>query len=185
MAMSAGENRRRPMARAIRRDARGILTLALVLPLVLPLVSLAPLLAACTREEGPEARVRAFVERVAASAEARAWGDFDGYVTDDYSDPQGLTRKEVLGILTRYILGHRSIHVFQRVRAIEVRDRRHARVVVLAALAGSPVAGPEDLARLAADLYRFELELIDDGGGFRVASAVWQPVGLEALLSGD
>mgnify|MGYP001244298782 CR=1 FL=1 len=152
-----------------------VLTLALSL-LVVP---------ACTREDDPEQRVRAFVERVAASAEARAWGDFDGYLTDDYRDTQGLTRKEALGVLTRYILAHRSIHVFQRVRSIEIRDRHHARVVVLAALAGSPVSGPDDLARLSADLYRFELELTDEGDGFKVASAAWQPVGLEALLSGD
>jgi hypothetical protein len=142
-------------------------------------------LASCSRDDTPEQRVRAFVDRVAASAEDRAWGDFDAYLTGDYNDAQGLTRKEVLGIVTRYILAHRSIHVFQRVRTIEVRDAHHARVVVLAALAGSPVAGLEDLNRLSADLYRFELELKDDGNGFKVSRAAWQPVGLEALLSGS
>ncbi len=153
------------------------LTLAAALILVL--------LAGCSRDDTPEQRVRAFVDRVAASAEDRAWGDFDAYLAGDYNDAQGLTRKEVLGIVTRYILAHRSIHVFQRVRAIEVRGPRHARIVVLAALAGSPVAGHEDLARLSADLYRFELELTDDGNGFKVSRAAWQPVGLEALLSGS
>jgi hypothetical protein len=141
------------------------------------------LLAGCAREDTPEQRVRAFIDQVAASAEARAWGDFDSYLTNDYTDASGLTRKEVLAMVARYILAHRSIHVFQRVRAIEVHGPHHARVVVLAALAGSPVAGPEDLSRLAADLYRFELELTDDGDGFKVSSGAWQPVGLEALLS--
>lgn len=143
------------------------------------------LIGGCAGDQTPEQRVRAFIDQVAASAEARAWGDFDGYLAEDYEDARGLSRREVLAILTRYILAHRNIHVFQRVREIEVRDPRHARAVVLAALAGSPVAGPEDLARLAADLYRFEVELADDGDGFRVTKGAWHPVGLESLLSGN
>jgi hypothetical protein len=143
------------------------------------------LLGGCAEDDDPEQRVRAFIDQVAASAEARAWSDFNAYLAVDYSDNRGLTRREALGVVTRYLLAHRSIHVFQRVRQIEVRDPRHARALVLAALAGSPVAGPDDLARLDADLYRFEIELADEGDGFRVTSATWQPVGLEALLTAD
>lgn len=154
-------------------------------PLILIAALILALLAGCGGHDDPEQRVRAFVDQVAASAEARAWNDFDAYLADDYSDSRGLTRRETLGVVTRYILAHRSIHVFQRVRRLEVRDSRHARAVVLAALAGSPVNGPEDLARLNADLYRFEIELADEGEGFRVTSAAWQPVGLEALLTPD
>jgi len=143
------------------------------------------LLAGCSGGDDPEQRVRAFIDRVAASAEARAWSDFDIYLAEDFSDDRGLTRREALAVVTRYILAHRSVHVFQRVRQIEVRDPRHARAVILAALAGSPVDGPDDLARLDANLYRFEIELADEGDGFRVTSAAWQPVGLEALLTAD
>ena len=143
------------------------------------------LLAGCARQDTPEQRIRAFIDRIAAAAEARAWNDFDAYLAEDFSDGRGLTRREALAVVARYILAHRSIHVFQRVRQIEVRDPRHARAVVLAALAGSPVDAPEDLARIDADLYRFELELADEGDGFRVRSAAWQPVGLEALLTAD
>jgi hypothetical protein len=157
------------------RRALPILNAALILAL----------LAGCGGNDDPEQRVRAFVDQIAASAEARAWSDFDAYLADGYSDSRGLTRREALAVVTRYILAHRSIHVFQRVRRLELRDARHARAVVLAALAGSPVNGPEDLARLNADLYRFEIELADEGEGFRVASAGWQPVGLEALLTPD
>ena len=143
------------------------------------------LLAGCSGGDDPEQRVRAFIDRVAASAEARVWSDFDTYLAEDFSNDRGLTRREALAVVTRYILAHRSVHVFQRVRQIEVRDPRHARAVILAALAGSPVDGPDDLARLDADIYRFEIELADEGDGFRVTSAAWQPVGLEALLTAD
>ena len=143
------------------------------------------LLVGCAGGDDPEQRVRAFIDRVAASAEARAWSDFDTYLAEDFRDDRGLTRREALAVVTRYILAHRSVHVFQRVRQIEVRDPGHARAVVLAALAGSPVDGPDDLARLDADLYRFEIELADEGDGFRVTNAAWQPVGLEALLTAD
>jgi hypothetical protein len=143
------------------------------------------LLAGCGREDTPEERVRAFVAQVAASAEARAWGDFPGYLADDYGDAKGLSRKEVLALVTRYILAHRSIYVFQRVRDIDVSDSRHPSAVVLAALAGSPMTGPDDLTRVQADLYRFEIALADDGDDLKVTQAAWQPVGVEALLLGQ
>jgi hypothetical protein len=143
------------------------------------------LLAGCGGDDSPEQRVRDFIDSVAASAEARAWGDFDDYLADAYRDANGLTRKEALGIVTRYILAHRRIHVFQRVREIDVSDPRRPRAVVLAALAGSPVSEAGDLTRVKADLYRFEIELADDGDGLKVASGAWQPIGVEALLLGQ
>jgi len=149
---------------------------------VLALLALTLLMVGCGQKDTPEQRVKAFVEQVAASAEARRWGDFDDYIADDYADAQGLSRKEVLGLVVRYILSHQSIHVFQRVRDIDVSDPRHPRAVVLAAMAASPVSGPEDLAQIQADLYRFEIELTADGDSFRVARAAWRSVGPEALL---
>ena len=137
----------------------------------------------CADDRGPEQRVRSFIDQVVASAQARAWRDFDAYLTTDFTGARGLTRQEALGVVMRYILGHRSIHIFHRVRDIEVYDAHHARAVILAALAGSPVSGPDDLAGLNADLYRFELDLTDAGNGFQVSHGAWQPVGLEALLS--
>ena len=142
------------------------------------------LLTGCADDRGPEQRVRSFIDQVVASAEARAWRDFDAYLTTDFTDARGLTRQEALGVVMRYILGHRSIHIFHRVREIEVLDAHHARAVVLAALAGSPVSGPGDLAGVNADLYLFELDLTDAGDGFQVSRGAWQPVGLEALLLG-
>ena len=152
-------------------------------PLRVAIVLILTLLGSCADRTTPEQRVRDFIERVAASAQARAWRDFDAYLTTDFTDERGLTRQESLGVIARYILAHRNLYVFQRVRDIEVRDPSRARVVVLAALAGSPVVGPGDLAGLDADLYRFDLELTDTGDGFQVSRATWQPVGLEGLIS--
>jgi hypothetical protein len=148
------------------------------------LAGLFAILAGCGGREGPEQRVRAFVDRVAASAEARSLRDFDAYLATGFRTEGGLTRDEALALVARYVLSHRSIHVFQRIQELELRGPDQARVVVVAALAGAPMAGPEDLARLKADLFRFDLELADLGSGFQVTGGRWQPVGPEDVLLG-
>ncbi|HSQ07734.1 MAG TPA: hypothetical protein VLM84_08600, partial [Chromatiaceae bacterium] len=79
---------------------------------------------------------------------------------------------------------HRTIHVFQRIQELELRGPDQARVVLVAALTAAPMAGPEDLARLKADLFRFDLELADLGDGFQITGGLWQRVGLDQLLLG-
>jgi hypothetical protein len=141
-------------------------------------------LAGCGGREGPEQRVRAFIDHVVASAEARSLRDFPAYLAPGFRTEGGLTRDEALALVARYLLGHRTIHVFQRIQELELRGPDQARVVLVAALAGAPMAGPEDLARLKADLFRFDLELADLGDGFQVTGALWQRVGLDELLLG-
>ena len=148
------------------------------------LAGLFAILAGCGGREGPEQRVRAFVDRVAASAEARSLRDFPAYLAPGFRTEGGLTRDEALALVARYLLSHRTIHVFQRIQELELRGPDQARVVVVAALAGAPMAGPEDLARLKADLFRFDLELADLGDGFQITGGLWQPVGLDELLLG-
>jgi hypothetical protein len=148
------------------------------------LAGLFAILAGCGGREGPEQRVRAFVDRVAASAEARSLRDFDAHLAPGFRTEGGLTRDEALALVARYVLSHRPIHVFQRIQELELRGPDQARVVVVAALAGAPMAGPEDLARLKADLFRFDLELADLGDGFQITGGLWQPVGLDELLLG-
>ena len=119
-----------------------------------------------------------------ASAEARSLRDFPAYLAPGFRTEGGLTRDEALALVARYLLSHRTIHVFQRIQELELRGPGQARVVLVAALAGAPMAGPEDLARLKADLFRFDLELADLGDGFQVTGGLWQPVGLDELLLG-
>lgn len=148
-------------------------------------VFLVLMLAGCGDDETPEDRVRGYIERVTESAEARKWRSFDNYVADDYSDDQGLSKKDVLGIVGRYILSHKSIHILDRVASIDIDEAGNAHAVVYAAMAGQPVHDPKDLMQLTADVYRFEIELqAGEDGVFRTRKGDWRSVSPEQFLIG-
>ncbi len=141
--------------------------------------------AGCGGEPTPEERIRAYIDQVAEAAEARKLRLFDDFVADGYEDERGLTKSEVLGIIARYILANQRIHILKRVASIRVDDAHHAQAVVYAAMAGQPVSGPEDLARITADFYRFEIDLsAGKDGVFRVTRGDWRPTGPEQFLIG-
>jgi len=143
------------------------------------------LIAGCGGEQTPEDRVRNYIDQVAESAGARNWRDFDEYVADDYSDARGLQKKDVLAIVTRYILVNQHIHILKRIASVRVEDSGDAHAVVYAAMAGQPVSGPEDFARIKADFYRFEIDLsTGDDGDFRTRSGDWKPVAPDQFLLG-
>jgi hypothetical protein len=69
------------------------------------------------------------------------------------------------------------------VQAIELASERAARLELIAALAGTTIPDVEALARIDADLYRFELELrLEADDDWRVTRAEWHPASLQDLL---
>lgn len=139
------------------------------------------LLVGCDRNDTPEGRIRAFVDEVVETAEARKWRSFDNFIAEDYADDQGLDKKAVAAIAARYLIANQSIHILKRVSDIEIEEPR-ARATVYAAMAGQPVDGPQDLLRLNADVYRFNIELAPDGDSFLITSAAWEPAYVEDLI---
>jgi hypothetical protein len=142
-------------------------------------------LAGCGGGETPEDRVRSYIDRVAEAAEARSWRSFGDFVTDDYSDDRQLSKQDVLAIIARYILANQHIHILERVASIQILDPQNAHAVVFAAMAGQPVSGPDELARISADVYRFEIDLrAGENGTFRTRRGDWRPVSPEQFLIG-
>jgi hypothetical protein len=143
------------------------------------------LLAGCGDQDTPEGRVRAYIEQVAESAESRQWRAFDDYLADDYGDERGLSKGDVLAIVARYILANQRIYILKRVASVRIDDPNNAHAVVYAAMAGQPVSAPEDLMRVRADVYRFEIDLrAGEDGNFRTTRGDWKPVDLQQFLVG-
>ena len=155
----------------------GVAPRALRIPVLwLCLGAFAFLSSACGGPRGtPEDRVRALIAQAEESAEARRLADFSDYLSEDYRDEHGNTRREALGLLAANFLRNRSLHLMTRIREIRVTGPTEAEATVLVAMAGSPLAGPEQLLSLRADVYRFHLRLREEHGALRVHSAVWQP----------
>ena len=138
------------------------------------------ILAACSADpDSPEAQVRALISRAESAAEKKDIGTLKGLISEGYSGEQGQDRRAVAGLLTYYFLRHQTIHLFTRIQTVEFADPEHAnpgsaRTSVLVAMAGTPMLVVDDLARLRADLYRFDFDLVrEDDGEWRVARAAW------------
>ncbi len=146
------------------------------------------LLGGCSEAQTPEARVRAFIDTMTASAEDRRWMDFRDYVADTYKDFHGLDKKAVLGLIARYLLAHQQVYLLTRVPWVQI-DREvplEAQAIVYVAMAGQPIDSAQELAGLRAETYRFALKIAaQEDGELAVVSGRWQSVPAANFLLGN
>lgn len=137
-------------------------------------------LAACSGPpESSEAEIRTFVAKAQAAAEERNARELRALIADDYLDARGNDHKAIENLIRLHIFRNQSIHVFTRIRTIEFPEPERALVIVMAALAGRPVASVDELAGLNANVHRFDLELIRRGkDDWQVRHATWESASL-------
>ncbi len=141
-----------------------------------------PILACGGDDESPEARIRARLAEVELLAEAGDVAGVKQFLSEDYADAAGNDRRALATWLTLQRMQHRTLHVWSRVRSLEIEAEGRAAVVLAAGMAASPIAGAADLARMRADVYEIELDLREEGGDWRVLSARWSPTSPRDLL---
>ena len=120
----------------------------------------------------PEAEIRARLAAAEEAAEARDAGFFADLIGGSYRDARGNGRDELLRSVRGYFVANQRIEIVSRVDEVVLEGADAARAVVHAGLAGQR-AGAALLGGVNADLYRFELELVYDGGDWRVIGAKW------------
>lgn len=147
------------------RPASSLLLLLTILTLLLP--------AACNEEQGPEAIAQSFVAACKEAAQERRLRDLRDLIAEEYADAAGRTAQDVLAVAAGYLMRNRSVHIYTRLQEATEQDGRIA-ATVLAALAGRPISDVSVLPSLNADLYRFNLELIEESGAWRLAAATWR-----------
>jgi hypothetical protein len=123
--------------------------------------------------------VRATLAAIEQAAEARDVGALKEHLSDQYADDRGQDKRAVAGLATFHFMRNRSVYLLTLVRQVRVESPGEARAEALVALAGRPIPGPEALAGLRADLYRFDVELREEDGAWRVTRAGWAPAGAE------
>ncbi len=127
-----------------------------------------------------EDEIRAFVGEIERASRERDLRLMKDAVSEQYADPRGRTREDLHGLLTYHYFRNRSIYVLLRIEKLELQSPDAASLVLLAALAGGPISSPQALRELRADVYRFELELEDEGeADWRVRSAGWRPAQID------
>lgn len=160
---------------AMLADPRGARLLAACLAaLLLP--------AGCSPEPSAEEQLRAWVSEAALAASEKDIGHLKGLVSDRYADARGNDGDEIRRYIALQLLRRGSVRALARVRSLEILEADAARLEVTAALARVALPGPEAPARLNADVYRIDLELVREPDGWRAVAARWRPAPLDELL---
>jgi hypothetical protein len=119
------------------------------------------------------------MEEAGRAAEEHDLPTLLNFVSEDYADAQGYDKQDIRGILVYCFRHHRSTYVLYTVKRIELSSPDVAEATVAAALAGQPIRNTDDLAKLRADLLRFEIVFRkENGDDWRVISAKWEPADL-------
>jgi hypothetical protein len=129
-------------------------------------------LAAGCGSTDPETELRAVLAAAEAAAESRDAGFFADLVAESYRDSRGNDRDQLVRMVRGLFLANQRIEIVSRVDEIVLEGADAARAVLHAGMLGQR-SGGELLVGVDADLYRFELELVNDGGEWQVIGADW------------
>jgi hypothetical protein len=133
----------------------------------------------CSEAETPEQRVREVLAALEEGAQQRDAGAIREHVSDGYSDGNGNDKRTVTQLVAFHLLQNQSVHLLTRVQGLEIPAPGQAQASVLVAMAGAPIDGPDALIALRADLYRFDFDLAEEDGDWRIRSAQWRPAAVE------
>lgn len=136
----------------------------------------------CGSETSPEAQIERLLERLEQAVETRAVRDAADLLADSYRDDYHVSKAAAARALFAYTRSQRALHLFTLLDRIDLsKDQSSAAAVVHVAVTRVPVESVDTLLSLNADLYRFDVELIDSDGEWRVATAKWRRVGTDWL----
>lgn len=132
------------------------------------------MLAGCGGDpSSPEEQIQMTFDQIESAAEKREIGNLMDFVSESYLDEQSRTKKDVRAVVQLEFIRNPKIHVFKLLRDLTVSSDTTASANLLVAVAGRPIDNASALAGLRADLLRFELQLVDEGG-WKIRSADWQ-----------
>ena len=144
------------------------------------LLALACGLACAPDANSPEERIRAVLAALEAGAEAKQASAMKQHVSEAYRDAQGNDKRAIAQLVAFHLLRNQSVYLLTRVRSVAIEAPGQGSAEVLVAMAGTPIAGPEALVGLRADLYRFDLRLAEEpDGDWRVRSAEWRRAAID------
>lgn len=146
--------------------------------MTLRLAALVLMLAACGREPSPEDRVRAVIAVAETATEARDLSDVMDLVSDRYADLRGQDKVAIRDVIRGFILINQSIHLLVRVDNIEFPGNELASAHVTVGMLGRQDTGTDDWS-LAADVYEFDVRLLNEDDEWRLVSAEWVSTGKE------
>lgn len=127
----------------------------------------------------PEDPIEELQSELELAAEDRDVERFGARISESFEGPRGLTRADALASLRRYFAAYESVDLEVYGAEVERGDSSAGvRCVVEFAGRARQIGGLKGLLPPAA-VYRFELEVADEGGVWRVQQATWETVQLD------
>jgi hypothetical protein len=130
-------------------------------------------LCGCGDDASPEEQVRAVIANIEIGAESRDVGDIAAQLSAQYRDAQGNGLEEVKRALRGYFIANQSIHLLTRVSELSFPHEDEARATVLVGMVGRD-ADAANAWDLAADVYEFDIALLQEDGDWKVSWAKWR-----------
>jgi len=128
---------------------------------------------ACSEPASPEAELEALVQLAEEAAERKARGELMARVSPGYSDARGNDRADIDRLLRLVFLRQKSVGLLVDIDSVDLFGEDAAEIVLTVGMA----ATNDRLLGFSADAYRFELELVKDGGDWQVIGARWGEIG--------
>jgi hypothetical protein len=137
----------------------------------------------CRRPRSPEDQVRHTIAALVKAVEAQDLDAVRKLVSQRYRDGEDNDRASAMATLTVAFRRHPQIHLLSRTVSVEILSADEARATVIVAMAALPLKTSEDLARLHAEVTRFDLTLGNDAEQrWQVTQAAWDPAEAEDLF---
>jgi hypothetical protein len=134
--------------------------------------------------EDPKTKIEAMIGLVETAAEKSSVKLFSEHISEQYKDQHHGNRQRVMRSLLGYFHRNKNIHLFTRIRNIEINAQSpdSAKASVNVAMTGTRVDSADKLLLLRARVYRFDIELGYEDDQWMIRAASWQRIEVKDFL---
>ena len=137
---------------------------------------------ACSDNElSNEDRIRQYIDAGKLAVENRSHSDIADLIHKSYLDPKGLNKQQLIKLLRAYFFRHKNIHLLINVDEIVFEGDNLAYLTLHIAMAGNVISDANALTSLRANIYKFDLQLINDGE-WLLQQASWQKAAVKDMF---
>lgn len=147
--------------------------------LLIPLFAI--LVSSCHSEISPEDEIREYVASIEKHFENRQAGKLKGYISEEYFDDYGYTKKDVIRFAAGYVLRRPTIHIRTKISELVIFENNNkAQFKVDVAVSKKPL-DDYDIRLLQGEFHRFLIQL-EKTKEWQLLSLRWQKVTVDDYL---
>lgn len=142
------------------------------------LLALPMMIISCSSTTTPEEIAATFIKQSEIAFEEGNIRALKKLVSSNYQDTHNRGAGDVIAIAAAYIRSSKSMYLFSDLDSAYFEgDLIQARV--LTAFAARPIMDKSVLGRMQADIYWFDITLVEESGGWKLVAALWQQAKVE------